>query len=68
MKYAVTEIVESRSTNIVEAATEEEALENSRSYDTRSYGEHTVSQKRFEIRPVQVVSEANIVEGNETRN
>lgn len=66
MKYAVTEISESRSTLIVDAESEQEAFEAARHYDTQPYGEHTVTQKRFEVRPVQVVNEAQIAQGTET--
>lgn len=66
MKFAVTEINESRTTVVIEAETEEQAFENARSYESAPYAEHNVSQKRFEIRPVKVVDEAQVVDGTAT--
>lgn len=66
MKFAVTEINESRTTIVIEAETEEQAFENARSYESAPYAEHNVSQKRFEIRPVKVVDEAQVIDGTAT--
>lgn len=66
MKFAVTEINESRTTVVIEAETEEQAFENARSYESAPYAEHNVSQKRFEIRPVKVVDEAQVIDGTAT--
>lgn len=67
MKFAVTEINESRTTVVIDAETEEQAFENARSYESAPYAEHNVSQKRFEIRPVKVVDEAQVIDGTATQ-
>lgn len=66
MKFAVTEINESRTTVVVDAETEQEAFENARSYESAPYAEHNVSQKRFEVRPVKVVDDAQVIDGTMT--
>jgi predicted RNA-binding protein len=66
MKFAVTEINESRNTVVVEADSEAEAFDNARSYESMPFAEHSVTQKRFEIRPVKVVDDAQVIEGTAT--
>lgn len=67
MKFAVTKIEETRDTVVVEADTEEGAFAAAKEYDFNPIARHTVTQERYEVRPVQVVDEAaNVHEGTET--